>query len=156
MRAHSVTMVDHTAWLFGGCDDKGCWKDVWCFNTGESLFRGLWFAVRGLEIAFGGTGVWRVIILFLLLLLRSEWPSSTRHREVRVGALRACVRLAGRTRLYTSLCELVEWCLFAISLCARFGLDWIDSNWDGDETALDVSTRALLGAGHDVLIAQAM
>ncbi|KAI0052434.1 galactose oxidase [Auriscalpium vulgare] len=33
MRAHSVTMVDTVAWLFGGCDDKGCWKDVWCFNT---------------------------------------------------------------------------------------------------------------------------
>ncbi|TFY63562.1 hypothetical protein EVG20_g6259 [Dentipellis fragilis] len=33
MRAHSVTLVDHIAWLFGGCDDKGCWKDVWTFNT---------------------------------------------------------------------------------------------------------------------------
>ncbi|KAI0312266.1 hypothetical protein OF83DRAFT_675176 [Amylostereum chailletii] len=34
MRAHSVTLVDNIAWLFGGCDDRGCWKDVWCFNTG--------------------------------------------------------------------------------------------------------------------------
>ncbi|KZV71745.1 galactose oxidase [Peniophora sp. CONT] len=33
MRAHSVTLVDNIAWLFGGCDEKGCWKDVWCFNT---------------------------------------------------------------------------------------------------------------------------
>lgn len=35
LRAHSVTLVDGIAWIFGGCDDKGCWKDVWCFNTGE-------------------------------------------------------------------------------------------------------------------------
>ncbi|KAI0337683.1 galactose oxidase [Trametopsis cervina] len=33
LRAHSVTLVDGIAWIFGGCDDKGCWKDVWCFNT---------------------------------------------------------------------------------------------------------------------------
>ncbi|KAH7910001.1 hypothetical protein BJ138DRAFT_1009756 [Hygrophoropsis aurantiaca] len=33
MRAHTVTLVDSTAWLFGGCDDKGCWKDVYCFDT---------------------------------------------------------------------------------------------------------------------------
>ncbi|KAI0031469.1 hypothetical protein K488DRAFT_10658, partial [Vararia minispora EC-137] len=33
MRAHSVTLVDNIAWMFGGCDDRGCWKDVWCFNT---------------------------------------------------------------------------------------------------------------------------
>ncbi|KAI0063348.1 galactose oxidase [Artomyces pyxidatus] len=32
MRAHSVTLVDTLAWIFGGCDDKGCWKDVWTFN----------------------------------------------------------------------------------------------------------------------------
>jgi hypothetical protein len=34
MRAHSVTMVDSVAWLFGGCDEKGCWKDVYSFHTG--------------------------------------------------------------------------------------------------------------------------
>lgn len=33
MRAHSVTLVDHTAWVFGGCDDVDCFKDVWCFHT---------------------------------------------------------------------------------------------------------------------------
>ena len=38
MRAHTVTLVDNIAWLFGGCDDKGCWKDVWCFNTGISRY----------------------------------------------------------------------------------------------------------------------
>ncbi|KAG1740158.1 uncharacterized protein EDB91DRAFT_1282957 [Suillus paluster] len=32
-RAHTVTLVDHIAWLFGGCDDKGCWRDVFCFDT---------------------------------------------------------------------------------------------------------------------------
>lgn len=37
-RAHTVTLVDHVAWLFGGCDDKGCWKDVYCFDTGQPLF----------------------------------------------------------------------------------------------------------------------
>lgn len=36
MRAHTVTMVDHMAWVFGGCDDRGCWRDVWCFDIGES------------------------------------------------------------------------------------------------------------------------
>ena len=36
MRAHSVTLVDNVAWLFGGCDDKGCWKDIYCFDTGKS------------------------------------------------------------------------------------------------------------------------
>ena len=34
LRAHSVTLVDGMAWIFGGCDERGCWKDVWCFNTG--------------------------------------------------------------------------------------------------------------------------
>lgn len=33
MRAHTVTLVDSsTAWLFGGCDDKGCAKDVYLFD----------------------------------------------------------------------------------------------------------------------------
>ncbi|KAJ7186295.1 hypothetical protein GGX14DRAFT_618506 [Mycena pura] len=32
MRAHTVTLVDTTAWLFGGCDDKDCGKDVFCFD----------------------------------------------------------------------------------------------------------------------------
>jgi hypothetical protein len=35
MRAHSVTLVDSVAWLFGGCDEKGCWKDLYCFDTGR-------------------------------------------------------------------------------------------------------------------------
>jgi Rab9 effector protein with kelch motifs len=35
MRAHTVTMVDNVAWVFGGCDDKGCWQDVWCFDIGK-------------------------------------------------------------------------------------------------------------------------
>ena len=34
VRAHSVTLVDTIAWIFGGCDEKGCWRDVFCFNTG--------------------------------------------------------------------------------------------------------------------------
>lgn len=34
MRAHTVTLVENTAWLFGGCDDKGCAKDVWTFDVG--------------------------------------------------------------------------------------------------------------------------
>ena len=36
MRAHTVTLVDNVAWLFGGCDDRGCWKDIYCFDTGKS------------------------------------------------------------------------------------------------------------------------
>ncbi|KAH9989555.1 hypothetical protein BJV77DRAFT_1069409 [Russula vinacea] len=31
-RAHTVTLADNVAWIFGGCDDKGCFKDIWCFN----------------------------------------------------------------------------------------------------------------------------
>ena len=37
MRAHSVTLVDSVAWIFGGCDERGCWKDLWLFNTGACL-----------------------------------------------------------------------------------------------------------------------
>lgn len=33
-RAHTVTLVDNVAWIFGGCDEKGCFKDMWCFNIG--------------------------------------------------------------------------------------------------------------------------
>ncbi|KAJ7353683.1 galactose oxidase [Mycena albidolilacea] len=33
MRAHTVTLVDTTAWLFGGCDDKECSRDIFCFDT---------------------------------------------------------------------------------------------------------------------------
>ena len=33
-RAHTVTLADIVAWIFGGCDDKGCFKDMWCFNIG--------------------------------------------------------------------------------------------------------------------------
>ncbi|KAF7430634.1 hypothetical protein PC9H_006343 [Pleurotus ostreatus] len=32
-RAHTVTLVDNVAWLFGGCDDKDCWKDIYLFDT---------------------------------------------------------------------------------------------------------------------------
>jgi len=39
MRAHTVTLVETTAWLFGGCDDKGCAKDVWTFDVGTSFSR---------------------------------------------------------------------------------------------------------------------
>jgi Rab9 effector protein with kelch motifs len=37
MRAHSATLVDNVVWLFGGCDEKGCWKDVYCFDTGAFI-----------------------------------------------------------------------------------------------------------------------
>ena len=37
MRAHTVTLVDTTAWLFGGCDDKDGSKDIYCFDTGISM-----------------------------------------------------------------------------------------------------------------------
>lgn len=36
-RAHSVTLIDSIAWMFGGCDERGCWRDVFCFNTGACL-----------------------------------------------------------------------------------------------------------------------
>ncbi|PCH42996.1 galactose oxidase [Wolfiporia cocos MD-104 SS10] len=33
VRAHSATLVDSVAWLFGGCDERGCWRDIYLFNT---------------------------------------------------------------------------------------------------------------------------
>lgn len=36
LRAHSVNLVDQLAWVYGGTDEKGCWSDVWCFDTGAS------------------------------------------------------------------------------------------------------------------------
>ncbi|KAF8904757.1 hypothetical protein CPB84DRAFT_1772753 [Gymnopilus junonius] len=33
MRAHTATLVDTTAWIFGGCDDRDSSKDVYCFDT---------------------------------------------------------------------------------------------------------------------------
>ncbi|KAJ3492706.1 hypothetical protein NLJ89_g11179 [Agrocybe chaxingu] len=40
MRAHTMTLVDTTAWLIGGCDDKDSSKDLYCFNTGTSFVSG--------------------------------------------------------------------------------------------------------------------
>ena len=34
MRAHTVTLIDSVAWLFGGCDDKESAKDIYLFDTG--------------------------------------------------------------------------------------------------------------------------
>lgn len=34
MRAHTVTLVDTTIWLFGGCDDKDNSRDIYCFDIG--------------------------------------------------------------------------------------------------------------------------
>jgi hypothetical protein len=36
-RAHTVTLADNVAWIFGGCDDRGCFKDMWCFNIGACV-----------------------------------------------------------------------------------------------------------------------
>jgi hypothetical protein len=36
MRAHTGTLVDNVAWLFGGCYRKGYRKDAYCFDTGKS------------------------------------------------------------------------------------------------------------------------
>ncbi|KAL1753756.1 hypothetical protein FB107DRAFT_264064 [Schizophyllum commune] len=33
MRAHTVTLIDSVAWLFGGCDDKESAKDIYLFDT---------------------------------------------------------------------------------------------------------------------------
>jgi hypothetical protein len=35
MRAHTVTLVDTTIWLFGGCDDKDNARDIYCFDIGN-------------------------------------------------------------------------------------------------------------------------
>ena len=39
MRAHTVTLVDTTIWLFGGCDDKDNSRDIYCFDIGTSIRR---------------------------------------------------------------------------------------------------------------------
>ena len=39
MRAHTVTLVDNTIWLFGGCDDKENARDIYCFDIGMSIGR---------------------------------------------------------------------------------------------------------------------
>ena len=31
-RAHSACLSDEILWLFGGCDAKGCFRDLWCFD----------------------------------------------------------------------------------------------------------------------------
>lgn len=41
MRAHTVTLVDTTIWLFGGCDDKENARDIYCFDIGMSIRRKL-------------------------------------------------------------------------------------------------------------------
>ncbi|KAJ7030160.1 hypothetical protein C8F04DRAFT_739155 [Mycena alexandri] len=33
MRSPTVTLVDTTAWLFGGCDDNESSRDIYCFDT---------------------------------------------------------------------------------------------------------------------------
>ncbi|KAN0065252.1 hypothetical protein ACQY0O_001749 [Thecaphora frezii] len=32
-RAHTANLCDEVLWLFGGCDNKGCFRDLWCFDT---------------------------------------------------------------------------------------------------------------------------
>lgn len=32
-RAHTATMTEETMWLFGGCDAKGCFNSLWCFDV---------------------------------------------------------------------------------------------------------------------------
>ncbi|UZJ52239.1 hypothetical protein CBS101457_001559 [Exobasidium rhododendri] len=32
-RAHTATLSDEVMWLFGGCDSKGCFRELWCFDT---------------------------------------------------------------------------------------------------------------------------
>jgi hypothetical protein len=37
VRAHSVTLVEQTAWLFGGCDERECWGNMYAFDIGSCL-----------------------------------------------------------------------------------------------------------------------
>ncbi|KDN45729.1 galactose oxidase [Tilletiaria anomala UBC 951] len=32
-RAHTANLVEEVLWLFGGCDSKGCFRELWCFDT---------------------------------------------------------------------------------------------------------------------------
>ena len=38
VRAHTVTLVDNIVWLFGGCDEQHCFKELWWFNTGKCVY----------------------------------------------------------------------------------------------------------------------
>lgn len=47
VRSHSVTLVDTSAWVLGGCDDHDSSTDIFCFDIGENfqsaLFDVLWY-----------------------------------------------------------------------------------------------------------------
>ncbi|PWN97718.1 galactose oxidase [Tilletiopsis washingtonensis] len=32
-RAHTASLAEEVLWLFGGCDSKGCFRELWCFDT---------------------------------------------------------------------------------------------------------------------------
>ncbi|PWN88204.1 galactose oxidase [Acaromyces ingoldii] len=32
-RAHTASLADEIVWMFGGCDLKGCFRELWCFDT---------------------------------------------------------------------------------------------------------------------------
>lgn len=36
-RAHTANLSEEVLWLFGGCNDRGCFQDIWCFDTGTFL-----------------------------------------------------------------------------------------------------------------------
>lgn len=36
-RATSVTVIDYTAWVFGGMDESGVWNDLYCFDLGSRV-----------------------------------------------------------------------------------------------------------------------
>ncbi|OBZ74514.1 Dynein alpha chain, flagellar outer arm [Grifola frondosa] len=52
VRAHTVTLVDSMAWMFGGCAERDSWRDVFCLNTGASSFS----ALRALELFLNAGG----------------------------------------------------------------------------------------------------
>lgn len=32
-RAHTASLADEIVWIFGGCDIKSCFRELWCFDT---------------------------------------------------------------------------------------------------------------------------
>lgn len=37
LRAHSATLIDNMVWIFGGCDERICYNDIWLYHTGADL-----------------------------------------------------------------------------------------------------------------------
>ncbi|KAJ7789566.1 galactose oxidase [Mycena olivaceomarginata] len=71
MRAHTVTLVDTTAWLFGGCDDKECSRDIFCFDNRQTHTATL--VDRKIVVYGGGQGSTYYDSIYVLDTVTRRW-----------------------------------------------------------------------------------